>query len=783
MKEEEMTKSKPVATGISILLLLAMLFSVCVFAGPAKVYAAEGYSYEGYDFLNDAAKSNITEETADVVTDMENVQGLFITYFNANQLDKINDLLADDCNLKIEYDDTIYTAKDAAEAATVLKNIQEMREASTWFDLHLNHSPNFVVNKEANGGRTSYDTYSYFIQKAAPFTCETCFTHMDTEFKTVDGQMKIAAMTWQYMESFKPASYEASKTAMDFSYDEVATQNAAVKTNAKDFTDIQRMMSYFYESDLRDVDEYFVDSEDTVLDLANLFDTPSKGKEAIDATLDQLAAMEEANEGKYISLYYMMDPVINVNEAGDKAEGWFWSQTFEFKGKAFENTNEKIPLVRNVCQIHCDYSKVDGEWMINSFVVTPLVSLPEIAYKSVAGPLGGDRLSSGLENWFEPLDEKGANNGAYAADELVIENMMTGWVSALKRADIMTFYEQCMKPNPDFYMSFNTTGFNAPDLTTDDKIIPKLQSFDNGVKGAEKLPSFHTVTTPCVEFSEDGLSAKAVWAEHTYTNVSLVLQQYPSWAVEEIPEGESAYFNACGKYFWELEKKDGTWLVKHWYFEPVVALTQLNTSPEISRGFTKGDRYDFYPKPFTTLDTKLLNLGSAKTDKAAYTYTGKDVKPVVTVYDADGNVVAPENYTVSYSKNKAVGTAEVVIKAAEGNQNFAGQLSTSFTINKAANKITKYSPASKTFKVKKLKKKGLSFTVKATAKEKAKTTFKLASVTKKAKKYIKVSSKGKVTIKKGLPKGKYNLKIKITTAATANYKKTVITKTIKITVK
>ncbi len=778
-----MTKKRTITTAVSVLLLIAMLFSVCIFTGPAKTLAAEGYSYDGYDFLNDSAKSNITDETADVVTDMENVQGLFITYFNANKLDKINALLTGDCALTIEYDDVFYTANGAEEAAAVLQSIQKLRDDSSVFDLHLNHSPNFVVNSEGNGGRTSYDTYSYFISKAAPFTCETCFTHMDTEYKMVNGEMKIAAMTWQYMESFKPAAYENTKTAIDFSYDKVSVQDAAVKTNAKDFTDIQRMMAYFYESDLRDVKDYFIDAEDTVLDLANLFETPSKGKEAIDATLDKLAEMEEANEGKYISLYYQMDPTINVSADGNTAEGWFWSQTFEFKGKAFDNTNEKVPVVRNLCQIHCDYSKVDGVWMINSFVVTPLVSLPEIAYKSVVGPLGGDRLSSDQPNWYAPIDTKGTKNSDYVADQFTIENMITGWVSSLKRAEIMKMSEKCILPNPDCYLSFKTLNFNAPDYVKREDVINRLQRFDSDSVGAELVPPFHTVTTPCIEFSEDGQSAKAVWAEHTYTNVSLVLKANPIWAVEDIPEGETAYFNACGKYFWELEKIDGKWTVKHWYFESVAALTQLNTSPEISRGFTKGDRFEKYPQPFTTLDTTLLNLGSVKLDQTAYTYTGKEVKPSVTVYDVNGNEIAADNYTVSYSNNKAAGTAEVTVKAVSDSPKYAGQLSATFTISKAANKIKKYTPASKTYKASKIKKKAQSFKISATDLGKAAKTYKLASVTKKAKKYIKVSSKGKVTIKKGLPKGKYTLKVKITTAATANYKKTTVTKKITIRVK
>lgn len=303
---------------------------------------ASVYAYNGYDFLNDAAKSNITTETVDVVTDMENAQGLFLTYFNANKLDLIGtNLLADDCKIKIEYNGTMYEAAGKENATAKLSEIQSLRADATIVDLHLNHSPNFVVNTAGNGGQTSYDTYTYFVDKKDSFTCETAITHMDAEYKYVDGSMKITAINWQYMESWKPVEYGSDVTEIPFEYTDVTIPDvdlAADDSNAEDFTDIQRIMSYFYENNMEDVEDFFADSETAIMDLGNLFEEPSVGKDNIEKTLDQILDMQEKNEGKYISLYYQMDPIITVSEDGNTAEGWFWSQTFEFKGKAFGNT-------------------------------------------------------------------------------------------------------------------------------------------------------------------------------------------------------------------------------------------------------------------------------------------------------------------------------------------------------------------------------------------------------------------------------------------------------------
>ena len=53
----------------------------------------------------------------------------------------------------------------------------------------------------------------------------------------------------------------------------------------------------------------------------------------------------------------------------------------------------------------------------------------------------------------------------------------------------------------------------------------------------------------------------------------------------------------------------------------------------------------------------------------------------------------------------------------------------------------------------------------------------------KAKKYISVTSKGKVTVKKGLGKGTYGIQVSVTAAATAKYNKTTAVKTVKINVR
>lgn len=145
--------------------------------------------------------------------------------------------------------------------------------------------------------------------------------------------------------------------------------------------------------------------------------------------------------------------------------------------------------------------------------------------------------------------------------------------------------------------------------------------------------------------------------------------------------------------------------------------------------------------------------------KSSYTYTGKEIKPEVTVKDSKGNDIAAENYTVSYADNTKVGTATVTITFK--GDNYEGVVKKTFKITAAASltlnksKATLYTgKTSKTIKVT-AKVTGPSKTVKWNCDKK---------------KIAKVDQKGNITaLKAG--------------TATVTAKANGITKKVKITVK
>lgn len=91
--------------------------------------------------------------------------------------------------------------------------------------------------------------------------------------------------------------------------------------------------------------------------------------------------------------------------------------------------------------------------------------------------------------------------------------------------------------------------------------------------------------------------------------------------------------------------------------------------------YTGSNTADFRIRPVSMVDVTVSDLA------ASYPYTGKEIKPAVTV--KLGDIVITNGYKVEYSNNINCGTATVVIKAdSTQNGNFTGQITKTFEITK-----------------------------------------------------------------------------------------------------
>ena len=165
--------------------------------------------------------------------------------------------------------------------------------------------------------------------------------------------------------------------------------------------------------------------------------------------------------------------------------------------------------------------------------------------------------------------------------------------------------------------------------------------------------------------------------------------------------------------------------------------------------------------------------------KTAYTYNAKVQKP--TVKTVGGKALkAGTDYTIKYSNasSKATGTYTITVT---GKGNYTGtSAKATYKINKAVNPLTVKSKTA-TVKFSAVKKKAQTLAVSkvlAVSRNQGKVTYVKAGGN--AKITINKTT-GKVTVKKGLKKGTYGVKTKVTAAGNANYK--ALTKTVTFKVK
>ena len=126
------------------------------------------------------------------------------------------------------------------------------------------------------------------------------------------------------------------------------------------------------------------------------------------------------------------------------------------------------------------------------------------------------------------------------------------------------------------------------------------------------------------------------------------------------------------------------------------------------------------------------------------------------------------------TKAAPVGTYTIKVKAAatsSGSYKASNEVKVTVKVTKAANPMT-VSPTSKTYKVSAVKAKAQTFTIKPSSAQ-GKVTYTSSS------KKVTVTSKGKVTVKKGTAKGTY----KITVKAAGNSKYKAGSKVVKVVVK
>ena len=213
----------------------------------------------------------------------------------------------------------------------------------------------------------------------------------------------------------------------------------------------------------------------------------------------------------------------------------------------------------------------------------------------------------------------------------------------------------------------------------------------------------------------------------------------------------------------------------------VIYSNNTNVGTATAKVTFKGDYYEG-SKTLTFKITAKKITPSLTLSTATYTYNGIVRTPGISVKDGSVALKKDKDYTVTYSTGrKNAGSYKVTVKL---KGNYSGTASKTFKINKAANplKIKAKTATVKLSILKSKKKQTLAVTkvISFTKKGQGKMAYKKAS----GSKYITINkSNGKVTVKKGITKGTYKVKVNVRAAGNTNYKTVSKTVSVKVTVK
>ena len=232
--------------------------------------------------------------------------------------------------------------------------------------------------------------------------------------------------------------------------------------------------------------------------------------------------------------------------------------------------------------------------------------------------------------------------------------------------------------------------------------------------------------------------------------------------------GDYALYDIVG------ELKDKT-PKKHAYEDEVTLAAQFGVTGIMTHRCA--DCGAFYTSVIPALKRSLKDASvTATLAKTSYAYTGKAKSPAATVNFGDTLLCKGTDYTVTYANNVKPGTATATIK---GKGSYTGSIKLTFKITKIAQSPTvKANAVSVKYSAVKSKKVGVKLGTYLTLKN-TKGTVTVTKVAGDAKVTVSSSTNGLI-IAKGAKKGPHKIKVRVTAAGSAIYKK--YTKDVVITV-
>ncbi len=515
-------------------------------------------------------------------SEMQNIMGMVITNINTGRISGILQFLAKNADVSIQLATADIQGAGKEQLAEQFRKA-EQGEKNDRFELHLLHSPCFLLpgnDEKELPGEASWDTYSFLIN-ATEQTCSPMLTRIHATFFYEEGRIRIQSLDWFILQTWLPEKYEiipmADRKLLSCIRPVQETLNHA---NNTDFLKIQKTVNRFIHEHMYDAAELFNSGEDSRFLIDTLFKEEQIGIKAIRKKLNELKKKEQKNDEDYICLMLNTSPIIHYLEDRDIACLSSWVETAEVKGAAFNVKVDELFVERNICHLEVTLIRDGNSWKMTSFEMKKVFHLPAVRHE--ARGILFERMSVKGNTWQQPpmiMGEKTEDD--FLIDYHIIENLVMGWVYAIRVAGCKDFFKRYMKNDQVSYkMLFCSRGLDTLPLQTDDEILQRIGMFDKDLKFDQ--PGYHTVSTPLIEISSDGKNAEAVWMEHCNTNMSVAFGT--SVQPNAIP-----YFTNFSRYHHSFTKVNGEWIMSAWRFEPLLSIRQHTYDPANARGLCAGE--------------------------------------------------------------------------------------------------------------------------------------------------------------------------------------------------
>ncbi len=468
---------------------------------------------------------------------------------------------------------------DAAGYAGLAEALRTLRPAAR--EISMTKAPNYF-QPDAAGAHLVCDSYTY---RFTPRDATLYICRIEADAREENGALRLTGLAWRTIQSMVPWQGAAARAKNAPAYVPLPPEGACPPA---DYVAIRNLQNYFFERPLNGRLPLLTD--DVRLQIDGWCDLV--GKDAARAQLAAWTQAERDDHGRLILVGLTGTPVITAR--GADAAASFLVELFDTNRLCCADT-----LIRTFYDLHAAYRRVSGEWRISEMTLRKLDSLPPEPYD---GGVRYDHMSQCPGQWIGGNTPTGHSA---PADVFAIETLISHWVYANRRGEMLHFYRRHMQnPKTQPVLHICSRGEEAsPPITGGEAIAARLAGMDSQFH--LHFFSYHAETTPVIEIAPDGCHARGTWFDHSATCLY----------GDRREDGIVPYMPFVFKYNHAFEKIGGVWYLTHFYGKPLISLRDWYFDPAATEGLAGEDSGENYPLPRGYLEHNQWYLpGEARKD-------------------------------------------------------------------------------------------------------------------------------------------------------------------------